>query len=49
MAAAEREEVEARRRSIESAQQTVREFKREYVAPVGCRSRAKSSPATGFR
>jgi DNA mismatch repair protein MutS2 len=34
MAAAEREEVEARRRSIESAQQTVREFKREYVAPV---------------
>jgi DNA mismatch repair protein MutS2 len=33
-AAAEREEVDARRRSIESAQQTVREFRREYVAPV---------------
>ncbi len=44
-----REEIDARRRSIETAQQTVREFKREHLAPVRLVESAEIKPGDRVR
>ena len=47
--AAARDEIDARRRSIQSARQTVREFKREHVAPVRLAESTEIKPGDRVR
>jgi DNA mismatch repair protein MutS2 len=46
---AARDEIEERRRSIEAAQQTVREFRREHVAPVRLAESSEIKPGDRVR